>query len=299
MSCLLVVTPAYNEGAHLDAVARGMAAQRRQPDTWLIVDDGSTDDTLEIARRWERELPFLRVISMPQPAAGATADPLALAKEARAVNHGLRLAGWEDFDYIGKLDADVELPPQWFEVLVDHLDRDASLGLLGGRLAEPSGSEQHIIPIPDSHVHGAVKLYRRQCLTAIGGIAETLGWDTIDEIRARMVGYRTQSLPGLVALHLRPWGSASGLLRGRARHGECAWITHQSVPWALLRALKLALAEPVIVSGLAFIYGYLRAAITGVPRVEDRSFRRFVRRELRSRVRNAITQLALARRATT
>lgn len=215
------------------------------------------------------------------------------------MNHALRLARWENFDYVGKLDADVELPPEWFSVLLDHIDRDTSLGLVGGRLAERSGADRRVIPIPNSHVHGAVKLYRRECLQAIGGIAETLGWDTIDEIRARMAGFQTHSLPNLVALHLRPWGAASGQLRGRARHGECAWITHQSIPWALLRGLKLALAEPVVLSGTAFIYGYAHSAVTGVPRVDDRSFRRFVRRELRARIRSSIRHIVVPRRAMT
>ena len=46
--------------------------------------------------------------------------------------------------------------------------------------------------------------------------------------------------------------------------------------------------RPRGISGLAFVGGYLQAAVKRVPRVEDREFRRFVRHELRGRMRAAI-----------
>jgi len=285
---LLIVSPVYNEGKHLDRTARAVAAQERRPDRWVIVDDGSTDDTLEIARRWERALPFLTVIAAPEPPAGAVPDRLAIAKEARAFNLGLREAGWERFTHIGKLDGDVELPPEWFgQLLARSADRPL-LGVAGGRLSEPSPTGWHVLAIPDYHVHGAVKLFTRDCLRAIGGVPERLAWDTIDETYARMRGYESHSFPDLVARHHRHWGSADGRLRGRARHGECAWILHYSLPWILLRSFKVGLAPPVGASGAAFAYGYARAAMRRTPQVDDPSFRRFVRRELRGRVRAAV-----------
>jgi poly-beta-1,6-N-acetyl-D-glucosamine synthase len=293
---LLIVSPVYNEASHLDRTAQAIAAQERRPDRWVIVDDGSSDDTLEIARRWGRELDFVTVLSAPQHAGDAGPDRLALAKEARAFNLGLREAGCREFTHIGKLDGDVELPPQWFATLLERFRAEPALGLGGGRLIEPSPDGWQLIPIPDSHIHGAVKLYRRECLEAIGGITERLAWDTVDETYARMRGFDTRSLPELVARHHRHWGSADGRLRGRARHGECAWILHQSLPWALLRSLKLARVPPFGLSGAAFAYGYLRAAARRIPQVDDPQFRRFVRRELRERMRGPLSG-ALARRA--
>jgi poly-beta-1,6-N-acetyl-D-glucosamine synthase len=279
---LLIVSPVYNEARHLDRTARAMAAQERPPDRWVIVDDGSRDDTLEIARRWARELPFLTVMSAAEAEDGP--DRLALAREARAFNLGIEQAGWRDFSHIGKLDGDVELPTHWFATLLREFRDQPRLGLAGGRLEEPSPEGWELIPIPDSHIHGAVKLYRRECLEAIGGILERLAWDTIDETYAQMRGYATRSLPELVGRHHRPWGSADGRLRGKARHGECAWVLHQSAPWALLRSIKLARVPPAGLSGAAFAYGYARAALRRTPRVEDPQFRRFVRNELRSRM---------------
>lgn len=280
---LLLVSPVFNEGSNLERTARAVAAQTRRPDLWLVIDDGSSDDTLAVARRLAAELEFMCVVE----AAGAIppgGDNLALAREAHAFNLGLEHADWRRFAYVGKLDGDVELPSDWFAVLLDRFAREPRLGLAAGRLAERGASRWSLIPIPPHHVHGAVKLFRRECLEAIGGIPEQLGWDTIDETYARMHGFETRSFADLVARHHRPWGSADGRLRGRARHGECAWILHYGLLWVLLRSVKVASVAPYGLSGLAFLWGYASAALKRVPRVGDRDFRRFVKAELRGRM---------------
>lgn len=282
---LLVVSPVRNEAEHLERTARALAAQTRPPDRWMIVDDGSSDRTLEIARRLERDLDFVTVLQAPLGPGGR--DNLALAREARAFNHGLRCAGWRRFAFVGKLDGDVELPPTWFAELLSRFRGEPRLGVAGGRLAERARGGWRVIAIPSTHVHGAVKLYRRECLLALGGVPERLAWDTIDETYARMRGYETRSFAQLVARHHRPHASADGVLRGRARHGECAWILHYGALWVALRSLKVARSRPRVLSGVAFLYGYARAALRRVERVDDPEFRRFVRRELRGRMLRA------------
>jgi poly-beta-1,6-N-acetyl-D-glucosamine synthase len=285
---LLIVSPLHNEAGHLDRTAAAVAAQERPPDRWIVVDDGSTDATATVARRWAAELPFMSVVMAPQLPVRAGQDRLALAKEARAFNIGLAAADWRGFTHIGKLDGDVELPPHWFATQLERFRADPRLGIAGGRLTEPKPAGWEVIPIPGYHVHGAVKLYRRECLAAIGGVPECLGWDTIDETYARMQGYTTWSWPDLVARHHRLWGSSGGRLRGKARHGECAWILHYSLPWTLLRTLKIARVPPAGFSGVAFAYGYARAVVRQTPQVPDPEFRRFVRRELRGRMLAAL-----------
>lgn len=287
---LLVVSPVHDEARHLDRTARAILAQRRRPDRWVIVDDHSSDETLAIARRWERAHDFISVIEAPAAVSGA--DKLALARPVIAFNAGLEHAGWRDYDFVGKLDGDVELPPDWCATLLDRFAEEPGAGILAGRLAEEGPRGWRLIPIPAVHVHGAVKLYSRPCLEAIGGVPNRLGWDTIDETYARMRGYATRSLPSLVARHHRPWGSADGRLRGRARHGECAWILHYGPGWVFLRSFKVARASPPGLSGIAFLFGYLRAAWRRVPQVEDGEFRRFVRLELRQRMLHPIAGLA-------
>jgi glycosyltransferase involved in cell wall biosynthesis len=287
---LLVLTPVRNEAKHIECVARAMAAQTRPPEMWVIVDDGSTDATPEILARLEQEIEFLHVQSASQltPRVGVK-DQLATAAEARAFNIALNSVSSPTFTHIAKLDGDIELPPRYFELLLEEFERDPGLGLAGGVYADRVDGEWHAEPGPtDHHVAGALKCYTLSCFEAVGGVQERLGWDTIDETYARMRGFRTHAFPELVARHHRPWGSADGTLRGRARHGECAYIVHYPFLWVALRALNVARSRPRGVSGIAFVYGYLRSAVNTVGRVDDAEFRVFVRRELRTRMLTAL-----------
>jgi glycosyltransferase involved in cell wall biosynthesis len=281
---LLLITPARDEAAHLAGTIRAVAEQTRRPDLWLVIDDGSTDGTAEILRELAAEVPFMRVLQAPQQESDPEADRLGLAAEARAFNAALATVELSEFTHVGKLDADVELSPEYFERLLAHFDYDPELGIAGGVLLERTGRQWEPTKIPAYHVRGALKLYSRECFEAIGGIEERLGWDTIDETYARMRGYSTRSLAEITARHHRPVATRGGALRGRARHGQCAYILRYGVGWVILRSFKVALQRPYGLSGIAFFYGYFRAYLKAQPKVEDERFKRFVRGELRTRL---------------
>ncbi len=287
MSRLLLVTPAYNEAAYLESTIRAVAAQSRLPDLWLIVDDGSTDETAQLLDRYARKMPFLEIRQAPARDRQAGDDGLALAAEAVAFNAALADVDPAEFTHVGKLDADVELPPEYLERLLERFAEEPELGIAGGTLLEPDSGEWRPTRVPVHHVRGALKLYSRECFEKIGGIQERLGWDTIDETYARMRGFQTRSLPELAARHHRPVATRGGTLRGRARHGQCAYILRYGFWWVALRSLKVACLRPRGLSGIAFLHGYLRAALRREGRVEDEEYRRFVARELRGRARAA------------
>lgn len=282
---LLVVTPARNEAAHLDAVIDAMCCQSRRPDAWTIVDDGSSDATADIVRAAAARHPWIRLAdARNHDEAGA--DGLAEGRPARAFNAGVRDSTL-DWDYVAKVDADVELPPEYFAVLLERMQADPQLGMASGTLVEPDGDGDRPIAVPRQHVPGALCIYRRDCFERIGGVRPMLGWDTIDETLARMHGFRTRSYADVVARHRRQTGAVAGVVRGRARHGVVAWIAHYPLYFVVLRAAKLSLLRPRGVLGAAFLWGYLRAAVQRVPRVPDAGFRTFIRREIRGRVLRA------------
>lgn len=282
---LLVISPVRNEAAHIERVIDAMAAQILPPARWIVVDDASTDGTLAILRDHERRLEFLTVVAR-QPAADldGAADRLARAAAPRAFNAGLAYAGdSSDYTHVMKLDGDIELPPHYLRDLLAAFAADPELGLAGGVLVEEVDGRMVPIRIAANHVHGALKCYSAECFAEIGGMPECLGWDTLDAASARMHGYATRHLPELVGVHHRQLGSADGTLRGHARHGECAYLAHFPVYWVLARAARVGRRRPRVLSGVAFVYGYVRAALHRPPRVGGTDLRRFVRRELRTR----------------
>jgi glycosyltransferase involved in cell wall biosynthesis len=286
---VLIVSPVRNEGAHIERVARAVAAQQLLPARWVVVEDSSSDDTFAQLQALRKELPFLTLLRAPEQAHDAR-DRLATAVAPRNFNLGLAHAGPLRYTHIMKLDGDVELPPDYLRLLLERFVADPSLGVAGGVLVEPArDGTMRRIAIPRHHVHGALKCWTRDCFAAIGGVQERLGWDTIDETYARMHGLRSRRFADLVCVHHRRLASADGLLRGHARYGECAYIVHYGPLWVSLRALKMARRRPVGLSGVAFLLGYARAWLRRVERVPDPAYRRFTRRELRGRMLRALT----------
>ena len=277
---LLVISPVRDEATSIPQVIEAVAAQTRRPDMWLIVDDGSTDDTLAMARAHERRLSFLRVA----PPHAADAGGLLAAAEIRAWNRGLALADPNRFSYVAKLDGDMVIPPDYYERVLAELERDRSLGIAGGVFSEQRRAVWSRVVEPSQHVAGGLKVYRRECLESIGGLPEVLGWDTADEVRARSLGYATRAFDSLVARHLRPCGGREGRFAGPARYGRAAHALGYGLPWVLARAGRTLVTQPLTLYGPSYLFGYLSAAVGGEPRLVERGSRPSLRSELRRRL---------------
>ena len=170
MERLCVISPMHNEAENIERLVAGMAAQQRRPDLWIIVDDQSTDDTLARVRAATRDLEFAAVLEFQRPPIAAT-DRLAHALEASSFNFGLGAAGGADaYEHIAKLDADVVLPPEYYAECLSYLQEHPEVGLICGQLLETIAGSPRILAIARRHVHGALKLYRRECFEVVGGI---------------------------------------------------------------------------------------------------------------------------------
>lgn len=285
---LLIISPVRNEAAHIGKVAAGLAAQTRRPDLWLVVDDGSDDETPAILRRLAEELDFLRVVATPPDFTAQAPDRLAVAAAPRAFNYGLGTIPADEraaFTHLGKLDGDVELRPDYYATILAEFDRDPQLGICGGAILEEHGGDWQAAASAVEHVRGALKLYSRECFEAIGGIREVLAWDAVDEVIARMHGFETRSVPSAETLHHRHIGSADGRLRGHVRWGRGHWIAQHGPVWTVVRSAKVgATLKPRGASGVAYLYGYTSAAVRGVPRVDVAGYRGFIKAEHRRRI---------------
>ncbi len=280
---VLIISAVRNEARYIELVLNSMRAQTRPPEQWIVVDDGSTDGTFELLEQAAGEIPFMRVLRAPEHHLPSDADRLWHAAEARAFNFGLQFAS--GFTHVGKLDGDIELPPDYYERILAKFHEDPQLGIAGGVLAERSSDGWKICG--DSyleHVRGALKLYSRDCFQAIGGVREMLGWDCIDEVLARLHGYRTLSFRNVVGHHYRATGSSQGQLRGHFRLGCCMYIEGYPATWIAARSLKVAASSPRLISGVAYAAGYGHAILNRVPRFEANGYRRQLRRELRTRI---------------
>jgi poly-beta-1,6-N-acetyl-D-glucosamine synthase len=274
---LLVISPCRDEIAFAERTFESLAAQTVRPDLWVIVDDGSTDGTSELLCKLARTVDWVRVTTVPDRAARDVGPGV-----INAFYQGLSGLDLEAYDFVCKLDVDLVLPPGYFEACLKAFADDARLGSFSGKVfyCDANGAEVSE-GIGDDVSVGAMKMYRMAAFRQIGGLVRAVMWDGIDCHRLRMMGWKVHSRTGdsLAVQHLRPMGSSGpGIIAGRARWGRGQYYMGTRPTWIVVSGAYRMLRPPIVVGGLAIVYGYARAAVSRAPRLEDESFRAFLRR---------------------
>lgn len=271
---VVVISPVRDEEATLQRTLECMAAQTLPPDLWIVVDDGSSDSTPQILEAAQRRIPWLRVVRRQdrgyRKLGGGVIDTFYTGVDAVDI----------PYDFIAKMDVDLEFSPRYLEKILEYFERDPGLAAASGKVFRPEDSglvEEFMI---DEMVAGQFKLYRREAFAKIGGFVREVMWDGIDFHRARMAGYRTASLhdPELRILHLRLMGSSDrSIYRGRLRWGRGQWFMGSSLLYVVASGVLRMGERPYLFGGLFIIGGYLWAALSRSPRFDDRKFRRDLR----------------------
>ncbi len=279
------VTPVRDESENLERLAACMTAQTVVPECWIIVDNGSSDDTPVVARRLAESHSWIEVTTAAPDDIARPGAPI-----VRAFNAGVaRLAGAIP-DVVVKLDADVSMSDDHFERVLDAFAADPKLGIAGGACLELQDGEWRETYVTGDHVRGAARCYRRECLEAVSPLVERLGWDGIDELKASTLGWKTRLLRDVPFHHHRRVGERDGASTTRwRRQGEGAYFMGYRFNYLVLRSLHHARKHP---SALAMIQGYVSSAVRRAPRYEDAAVRAYLRDQqrllrLRSRFREA------------
>ena len=279
---LAVIVPFLDEAAHLPQMLASLQAQERAPDELVLVDDGSRDGSARIADAFAAAHVWAHVERRPARDVGR--DRLAGGAALRAFCWGVEQAR-SDWDVVVKLDADVQLTPRTFATIVDAFGTTSRLGIAGPYISALEGGVLTRQRCRPEHVEGEVKCYSRACYDAIAPLPEMLGWDTIDEVRARLRGFETASMtvPSGDPIHLRVMGAHDGRLRAFRRWGTCAWAYGEHPLHVAAVALQRLGDRPRVAGGVSYAAGYVLAAARRTPRAEA-EVRRFVRRDGRDRV---------------
>lgn len=254
-----------------------IVTQTLQPAAWVIVDDGSTDASPRILAEYAAKHTFIRVVRREDRGRRAVGPGVIEAFYA-----GLDTVNLDDYEYLCKLDLDLEIPSGYFERAVEQMEADPCLANYSGKpyLREPDGrlvSER----LGDENAVGQIKLYRTSAFRDIGGFVRQVSWDGIDGHMCRMKGWvaRSEDRPDLRFIHLRQMGSSQhSLWVGRLRWGFGKYFMGSAWYYVAAVALYRMLEKPYIVGGWGILWGYLKAMAAGAPRFEDPAFRRFLRR---------------------
>jgi biofilm PGA synthesis N-glycosyltransferase PgaC len=280
----VIISPVKDEERCLERTIDSVLRQTVLPVRWVIVDDGSFDQTPQILQRYAEEHDWITVVRIDR----SKERQLGIT-EIRAFAAGYKLIEDTRFDFIVKLDCDLELPSDYFERLLLRFDEEKKLGIASGAYLESKGNTWAVVTMPEYHAAGASKVIRAECFHQIGGFIPDRGWDTIDEIRANMFGWKTCHFPDITFRHLRTEGSLAGPFETNRMHGQIYYLTGGGALILLLKVVhRSCFGKPFILGGLMMLLGFLQPVLARNPRAvtdeEARVYRRILRRRFSERL---------------
>jgi glycosyltransferase involved in cell wall biosynthesis len=258
----IVITPARDEERTIELTIESMLAQTRKPLRWVIVDDGSTDQTRALVEKHLAANPWITLMQRENRGFRALGGGV-----VDAFNEGFEPVRALPWDFVVKLDADLSFDAHYFENLLRRFDSDPKLGMASGKTFLLQDGRKSIEWCHDEHVRGPAKMYERGCFEAIGGIEARRGWDMIDETRAQMRGYETRSFLDLELIHHRPIDARqANVLRSRFEMGSLYRFLGYHWAYHTIRSARSAVQDfPLVTGGGALFAGYVWAALRRAP----------------------------------
>lgn len=296
----IVISPVRDEAAHLEKTIESMLQQTVRPTQWILVDDGSCDSTSDIIDKWAAVEPWIvavhrcddreTLLNVPVVVKNSSrAQRATEAKEIYAFYDGFtKISAW-DWQYLVKLDGDLGFCQDYFERCFREFEADQTLGIGGGTVRDVVNGQLEVEKSPRFHVRGATKIYRRSCWQSIGGVLRAAGWDTLDEVKANMLGWTTRTFDSVHLVHYRPTGAANGSWRNSMKNGLWSYICGYHPLFMLARCVNCMFQKPQLIGSVGLFAGFVSGYVNGIPRVRDESLIRYLRQQQLRRLLSAPT----------
>ena len=281
----VLISPARNESRYIEKTLESMVKQTVLPLKWVIVNDGSTDETSSIVQRFLPGNPWIQLIDRP------VRKERNFAAKVHAFNVGLEAVKDLGYEVIGNLDADVSFDPDHFEFLMDQFAKDEHLGVAGTVFHEEGYSSETDSFEGQNHVSGQCQIFRRACFEEIGGYKPNKagGIDWMAVTTARMMGWRTRSFREKSFFHYRSMGTAErSKLASSFSYGEKDYYLGGSPIWETFRVAYRMTKKPYILDGLAIGSGYFWAFVSRQKRPVSNELMRFHRKEQMQKLKSIL-----------
>ena len=272
----LLISPCRNEADYMRQTLDTVIGQSVRPAKWVIVDDGSTDDTPKILAEYASRHDWIQIVTRADRGRRSVGPGV-----IDAFYSGYDAVRPDDYEYLCKLDLDLWLPPRYFQILMERMEAEPRIATCSGKAYVKENGALRNEGHGDDTSLGMTKFYRVSRFKAIGGFVREVMWDGIDCHRCRMKGWMACSWddPDLRFVHLRPMGSSQqSIYTGRMRHGYGQYFMGTGFLWLLATAVDRIPEKPYVVGGLLILWGWLKSLLQRKPRYADPEFRAFLRR---------------------
>jgi glycosyltransferase involved in cell wall biosynthesis len=272
----ITVTPVKNEEDSLPKLAKSVLEQTIKPSLWVIVDDGSTDETVGIIRDLTNKYNWIKTIRLGESHRDLGVHISHVCREG--FNFAIDYCTQCDieYEYISLVDADIILDPEYFEKLIHEFEKNQNLGVASGRCANIIGNRIVEDKQRDDLPSGGARLWRKHCFKDTGGYLLTKSPDGVSNAKAIIKGWDTKQFHHIKFVSTRAHASAEGYWRGYKLFGSNTYFIGYTPIHALLKGIKLLSECPYYV-GLAYLDGYFCSLILRQNRFDDEQVRYYFR----------------------
>lgn len=283
----VLVTPARDEAAYITHTLEAVIAQTVLPARWVVVSDGSTDETDEIVNSYAAKYDFIRLVRREKK------EHRNFGAKVYAIREGLSHLDGVQYEFIGNVDADVSFEPNYYESIFNRMLEQTSLGIAGGILYDDhDGKWVNQRNAVEYSVGGPIQMFRRACYEDIGGYTPLRrgGVDAIAEYAARMNGWKIRTFEDIVVHHHRATGTEnSSLLNSYFRLGRQEYVNAYHPLFEIAKCLsKLTTQHPIVLAGAFRLAGYTTSYLCREERAVPEELAAFIRQVQIDRLRNML-----------
>jgi len=254
-----IIIPAHNEADFIALTLNSIASQTILPSKVVVVNDNSTDATASIVTEFSNAHDYISLVNKT-----SEAIHLPGSKVIQAFHKGFETIDG-DYDIIVKLDADLILPDNYFETILNHFKKDAKIGMVGGFAYIEKNGQWILENLTDKdHIRGAFKAYRKECFLQIGNLKPAMGWDTVDELLCKFYGWKVVTDQSLKVKHLKPTG-ANYNKTARYKQGEAFYTLGYGFFITAIASAKLAMMKRKPLLFFDYIQGFWKAKLDKKP----------------------------------
>jgi len=274
----LLITPARNEEDNLPDVSESVTGQKVTPALWIIVDDGSTDETPNILEGLKARHSWIRSIRLPPRPRDITFHYSYVCKQGFDYALEYCRENGIEYNYIGLLDADTVLEENYFGKLIGEFEKYSSLGIAsGGVYYDVDGKLSR--EVSDRNLpRGTGRLWRKSCFLETEGYQVEPSPDSISNTKALLRGWQLRQYADLVEIQKRKTSAGEGLWKGYVKNGWMAYYVDRNLPMVLFNTLYYSIKSPYY-TGIAYLYGYLNSAIKREKKIGDMEIRTYYRKQ--------------------
>lgn len=257
---IALITPLRDEISNIEKLFKSIEAQSTKINTWIIVENGSTDGSIEklknIARpkNIENLIILNKIFENNEYALGS--------KYSQVVDCGFKEASkqrnYEDLTHIGILDADCFPEPEYYKKLVSFLESDNSIGITSGIIYDEN---EKIDAASTSWVRGGCRLWSSDCFRKSGYIIGPSA-DALSSAKAFVNGWKS-----VVCSTAKITSREVGARTNYQYYGKATYYRGISPIYATLRGLYLL--KHSFKNSHQYLQGYYGDLISGAPRVQD------------------------------